>query len=188
MAGGSLFKSKDAKADPKEIFNFRLLFLLCAIAWAGMFYGFDQGNIGGIMELPSFERSLGLENDTQKAIDNKKGSIAAMLAAGGSLGALLAAPSSDYLGRKWSLFSACAVFIVGAVMQMLPDYKLLLTGRFIGGLGVGATSMLAPQFLSENAPRSVRGSMVSASLLPRHAWCPLIACRYAHTTFVSSPP
>lgn len=42
MAGGSLLKSKDAKADPKEIFNIRLLFLLCTIAWAGMFYGFDQ--------------------------------------------------------------------------------------------------------------------------------------------------
>ena len=83
MAGGSFFKSKDAKTDPTEIFNVRLLFLLCAISWAGMFYGFDQGNIGGIMELPSFERSLGLEHDTQKQSDDKKGSIAAMLAAGG---------------------------------------------------------------------------------------------------------
>lgn len=45
MAGGSILKSKDAKADPKEIFNLRLLFLLCTIAWAGMFYGFDQVSI-----------------------------------------------------------------------------------------------------------------------------------------------
>ena len=126
-----------------------------------MFYGFDQGNIGGIRELPSFERSLGLEDGTQEAADNKKGSIAAMLAAGGSLGALLSAPSSDYLGRKWSLFSSCVVFVAGAIMQMFPNYEILLAGRFIGGLGVGASSMLAPQFLSENAPRSVRGSMVS---------------------------
>ena len=185
MAGGSFFKSKDAKTDPKEIFNLRLLFLLCAISWAGMFYGFDQGNIGGIMELPSFERSLRLENDTQEAMDDKKGSIAAMLAAGGSLGALLSAPSSDYIGRKWSLFCSCGVFIVGAIMQMFPNYDILLTGRFIGGLGVGASSMLAPQFLSENAPRSVRGSMVSVSLslLQRS----LTLLRYAHTTFVSSP-
>ena len=184
MAGGSLFKSKDAKADPKEIFNLRLLFLLCTIAWAGMFYGFDQGNIGGIMELPSFERSFGLENDTQEAIDNKKGNIAAMLAAGGSLGAILAAPSSDYLGRKWSMFTFCAVFVGGAVMQMFPNYEVLLAGRFIGGLGVGACSMLAPQFLSENAPRSVRGSMVSICGLSLP--CNLLtSCRYAHITCVS---
>lgn len=45
MAGGSLFKSKDARADPSEIFNLRLLFLLCTIAWAGMFYGFDQVSV-----------------------------------------------------------------------------------------------------------------------------------------------
>lgn len=84
-----------------------------------------------------------------------------MLAAGGTLGAILAAPSSDYLGRKWSMFAFCAVFVGGGVMQMFPNYEVLLGGRFIGGLGVGACSMLAPQFLSENAPRSVRGSMVS---------------------------
>lgn len=161
MAGGTLLMSKDARNDPKEIFNGRLLYLLVAVAWAGMFYGFDQGNIGGIMELPSFEHSFGLADDTQKQRDDKKGTIAAMLAAGGSLGALLAAPTSDYLGRKWSVFTYGLVFIVGAALQMIPNFDALLAGRFIGGLGVGACSMLTPQFLSENAPKSVRGSMVS---------------------------
>jgi hypothetical protein len=37
MAGGSLFLSKDARKDPPEIFNKRLLFLLVTVAWAGMF-------------------------------------------------------------------------------------------------------------------------------------------------------
>ncbi|GIZ41885.1 hypothetical protein CKM354_000517400 [Cercospora kikuchii] len=160
MAGGSMFLSNDAKNDPREIFNGRLLYLLVAVAWAGMFYGFDQGNIGGIMELPSFERSFGLVDDTQQQRDDKKGTIAAMLAAGGSLGALMAAPSSDYLGRKWSVFTYGLVFMLGAALQMVPNFDVLLAGRFIGGLGVGSCSMLVPQFLSENAPRSVRGSMV----------------------------
>lgn len=88
-----------------------------------------------------------------------------MLAAGGCVGAILAAPFSDYLGRKWSMFTFCAVFVAGAVMQMFPNYQLLLAGRFIGGTGVGACSMLAPQFLSENAPRSVRGSMARNRML-----------------------
>lgn len=57
MAGGALL-SKDAKKDPSEIFNGRLLYLLVTLAAAGMFYGFDSGNIGGIMELPSFEHSF----------------------------------------------------------------------------------------------------------------------------------
>lgn len=46
-------------------------------------------------------------------------------------------------------------------MQMIAQYKVLLAGRFIGGLGVGASSMLSPQFLAENSPKSVRGSFVA---------------------------
>lgn len=85
-----------------------------------------------------------------------------MLAAGGSAGALCAAPTSDYFGRKWSVFGWGVVFVVGAIMQMIADYDVLLAGRFIGGMGVGASSMLAPQFLAENAPKSVRGSMTAS--------------------------
>ncbi len=61
MAGGtSIWASKDAKSDPREIFNLRLLYLLVTLAWAGCFYGFDTGNIGGILTLPSFEKAFGL--------------------------------------------------------------------------------------------------------------------------------
>ena len=95
-------------------------------------------------------------------MDDRKGTIAAMLAGGGSLGALLAAPTSDYLGRKWSVFLWGIVFLIGATMQMIADYDVLLAGRFIGGMGVGASSMLSPQFLAENSPKSVRGSMTAS--------------------------
>ncbi|KAL3477615.1 hypothetical protein BJX99DRAFT_269710 [Aspergillus californicus] len=162
MAGGtSLWVSKDAKTDPKEIFNLRLLYLMITLAWAGCFYGFDTGNIGGILTLPSFENAFGLYDIPQAELDDRKGTIAAMVAAGGSAGSLLAAPTSDYLGRKWSVFLWGLVFVLGAAMQMVPQYKVLLAGRFIGGLGVGASSMLSPQFLAENAPKSVRGSMTA---------------------------
>lgn len=90
-----------------------------------------------------------------------KGDIAAMLAAGGSAGALCAWPTADYLGRKWSVLLWGMVFLVGAIMQMIANYDVLLTGRFIGGMGVGASSMLSPQFLAENSPKSVRGSMTA---------------------------
>lgn len=95
-----------------------------------------------------------------------------MLAAGGSAGALCAAPTADFLGRKWSVFLWGIVFLIGAIMQMIANYDVLLAGRFIGGMGVGASSMLTPQFLAENSPKSVRGSatasynlMIIASLM-----------------------
>lgn len=84
-----------------------------------------------------------------------------MLAAGGSAGALCAWPTADWLGRKWSVFMWGLVFLVGAAMQMIANYDALLAGRFIGGMGVGASSMLSPQFLAENSPKSVRGSMTA---------------------------
>jgi len=84
-----------------------------------------------------------------------------MLAAGGSAGALCAAPTADFLGRKWSVLLWGIVFLIGAIMQMIANYDVLIAGRFIGGLGVGATSMLAPQFLAENSPKSIRGSMTA---------------------------
>ena len=46
-------------------------------------------------------------------------------------------------------------------MQMIANYNILLAGRFIGGMGVGASSMLTPQFLAENSPKSIRGSMTA---------------------------
>ncbi|KAL3440676.1 hypothetical protein BJX65DRAFT_316306 [Aspergillus insuetus] len=163
MAGGtSIWASREAKTDPKEIFNLRLLYLGLTLAWAGCFYGFDTGNIGGILTLPSFEHAFGLIDIPQADIDNRKGTIAAMVAAGGSAGSLLAAPTSDYLGRKWSVFLWGLVFMLGAALQMIPNYETLLAGRFIGGLGVGASSMLSPQFLAENSPKSIRGSMTAS--------------------------
>ncbi|KEF55934.1 uncharacterized protein A1O9_07514 [Exophiala aquamarina CBS 119918] len=89
------------------------------------------------------------------------GTIAAMLAAGGSAGALCAAPTADFLGREWSVFLWGIVFLIGAVMQMIANYDVLIAGRFFGGLGVGATSMPAPQFLAENSPKLIRGSMTA---------------------------
>ncbi|TKA32398.1 hypothetical protein B0A50_01504 [Salinomyces thailandicus] len=162
MAGGtSIWRSKDAKTDPRAIFNPRLLYLLVTLAWAGCLYGFDSGNIGGILTLPSFEHAFGLSELSQTEMDKRKGTIAAMLAAGGSAGALCAWPTADFLGRKWSVFLWGLIFLIGAVMQMVADYDVLLAGRFIGGMGVGASSMLSPQFLAENSPKSVRGSMTA---------------------------
>jgi MFS family permease len=54
------------------------------------------------------------------------------------------------------------LFLIGAVMQMIANYEVLLAGRFIAGMGVGASSMLSPQFLAENSPKSVRGSMTAS--------------------------
>ena len=79
MAGGtSIWVSKDVKTDPKQIFNARLWYLVVTLSWAGAFYGFDTGNIGGILTLPSFEHTFGLDSTNADLVASRKGNIAAL--------------------------------------------------------------------------------------------------------------
>ncbi|KAK7424173.1 hypothetical protein QQZ08_008779 [Neonectria magnoliae] len=163
MGGGtSLWASPDWKKDPSEIFNRQLLLLGVTIAFAGCSYGFDQGNIGGVMTFPSFRRAFGFEGLSTQESDTREGNIAAMLAAGGSAGALLAAPLADFLGRKKSVTAMSALFLLGCSMQEVPNLNVLYAGRLLAGVAIGATSMLAPQYLAENSPKSIRGSLTTS--------------------------
>ena len=71
-AGTSIWFSKDVKTDPRAIFNLRLLYLLLTVATGGCMYGFDQGNIGGILTLPSFKNAFGLDHLSQAEYDNRR--------------------------------------------------------------------------------------------------------------------
>ncbi|ETS81706.1 hypothetical protein PFICI_06708 [Pestalotiopsis fici W106-1] len=156
MGGGtSIWASPEWKSDPKEIFNWRLFYLTGTVALAGCSYGFDQGNIGGVLTLPSFKRAFGLDVLSEDEADQR-------LAAGGSAGALIAAPFADYVGRKYSMIIFGFLFIVGATMQEIAILDVFYAGRFIAGLAIGATSMLSPQYLGENSPKSIRGSLTTS--------------------------
>jgi hypothetical protein len=70
MGGGtSLWASPDWKNDPREIFNSKLGLLGITIAFAGCSYGFDQGNIGGVLTLSSFKHAFGFNQLTEEEAD-----------------------------------------------------------------------------------------------------------------------
>ena len=72
MGGGtSIWASPEWKKDPKEIFNPKLLLLGVTVAFAGCSYGFDQGNIGGVLTLPSFQHAFGLDKMSEDAADQR---------------------------------------------------------------------------------------------------------------------
>ncbi|KAK2050039.1 quinate permease, partial [Colletotrichum somersetense] len=154
--------SPEWKKDPREIFNSKLLLLGITIAFAGCSYGFDQGNIGGVMTFPSFRKAFGFDTISEAEANTREGNIAAMLAAGGTAGALLAAPLSDFLGRKKAVTVMAGLFLVGCSIQEVLNLEVLCTGRLLAGVAIGATSMLAPQYLAENSPKSVRGSLTTS--------------------------
>lgn len=72
MGGGtSIWASPDWKSDPREIFNWRLWYLTTTVAFAGCSYGFDQGNIGGVLTLPSFKKAFGLDVLSENEADER---------------------------------------------------------------------------------------------------------------------
>lgn len=180
MGGGtSLWASPEWENDPRCIYNGRLAFLAVTIAFAGCAYGFDQGNIGGVLTLPSFKHAFGLDVLSKEAADQRSGNIAALsksyfskkdrniklnfsvVAAGGSAGALISVPFADFLGRRYSMMIYGWIYLLGCAFQEVPNLELFYAGRFLAGVAIGSMSAGAPQFLAENSPKSIRGSMTT---------------------------
>jgi SP family sugar:H+ symporter-like MFS transporter len=76
---------------------------------------------------------------------------------------MVAGPLADKLGRKPPILMACTIYAAGATIQISSTihwYQVAL-GRCIGGIGIGALSILAPLATSETAPANTRGFIVS---------------------------
>lgn len=78
------------------------------------------------------------------------------------IGALFGGFPSDKIGRKNTLFWIGVLYLISAAGSALAiDWYSFLFFRFIGGLGVGASSVAAPMYISEIAPAKDRGRMVA---------------------------
>ncbi|KAK4258668.1 hypothetical protein QN277_005091 [Acacia crassicarpa] len=78
------------------------------------------------------------------------------------IGSFLAGRTSDWIGRRYTIVLAGAIFFVGAVlMGFSPNYAFLMFGRFFAGIGVGYAMMIAPVYTAEVSPNSSRGFLTS---------------------------
>jgi sugar porter (SP) family MFS transporter len=79
------------------------------------------------------------------------------------VGALFGAAPNDALGRKKTLIIIGFFYTVSAIgSAMASDPWIFALFRFLGGLGVGASTIAAPAFISEIAPREIRGRLVAS--------------------------
>ncbi|KAJ6151694.1 hypothetical protein N7470_006822 [Penicillium chermesinum] len=150
---------------PIPMITLRSLTMALFVSMGGLLFGYDTGQISGFQEMSNYLERYGQYIDGQwKLTDNRAGLIVGMLSIGTLVGALVAAPLADFLGRKWSITVWNMVLIVGLIVQITsPDghWYQMVVGRTITGLGVGGCSLLVPMYQGESAPRHVRGAMIS---------------------------
>lgn len=89
--------------------------------------------------------------------------VVSTLQAGCFLACFITPWITDRYGRRWSLIGAGVITGLGVIMQAASgstgNFAAMFVGRFVAGLGVGAASMLTPLYVSECAPRAVRGGL-----------------------------
>lgn len=78
------------------------------------------------------------------------------------VGAMFAGALSDAIGRKKALILTAILFFISSIAAALAgNLTEFILGRLVGGLGIGAASMLSPLYISEIAPAKNRGTLVS---------------------------
>ena len=147
-------------------------YMMCAFAaFAGVLFGYDSGYIAAVLGMTRFRQDYGkaIGSNAEGGIVYgyrtwEKSLIVSILSAGTFVGALFSGYLADRIGRRLTIIlPGCGMFIVGVAIQVAtPGVVGLSVGRFIAGLGVGCVSAVNILYMSEIAPRKVRGAIVSA--------------------------
>ncbi|OJJ43885.1 hypothetical protein ASPZODRAFT_102770 [Penicilliopsis zonata CBS 506.65] len=137
-------------------------YLMCAFAaFGGILFGYDSGYISGVMGMDYFIHLFEGENASALP-SSKKSLITSILSAGTFFGALIAGDLADWFGRRTTIIAGCGIYLVGVVLQTAASaLPLLVVGRLVAGFGVGFVSAIIILYMSEIAPRKVRGAIVS---------------------------
>ena len=129
----------------------QLFFWALTAALAGFLFGFDTVVISGAEKRIQSLWGLG---------DVQHGLAMSMALWGTVIGSLIGGWPTDRFGRKATLLSIGILYFVSAVWSgMATDVYTFMIARFIGGLGVGISTVAAPLYISEIAPADSRGRL-----------------------------
>ncbi len=141
-------------SEPKDSTNMGFVILISIVATIGGFlFGFDSGVINGTID--------GLQLAFDLTATQVGTSVASMLI-GCVVGAFCAGSLADKLGRRSILIVASIFFAISAWGSGVAGGSVeFIVYRLIGGLAVGAASVLAPAYISEVSPAKYRGALSS---------------------------
>jgi sugar porter (SP) family MFS transporter len=129
-----------------------VFFWSIVVALGGFLFGFDTAVISGAEK--AIQQVWGLSAW-------EHGFTISIALIGTVIGAIFGGIPSDALGRRRTLSWIAVLYLVSAVGAALsPSWVPFMVFRFLGGLGVGASSVTAPLYISEVSPPESRGRMV----------------------------
>jgi len=132
--------------------NFYLMKATVSGALGGLLFGFDTAVIAGAID--ALTHLYHLSSTTQ-------GITVFTAVAGTVVGAMSAGAVGQKLGGRETLRITAVFYVISALGCMLAwNWPSLLVFRFLGGLGIGASSVLGPVYITELAPAKWRGRMV----------------------------
>jgi sugar porter (SP) family MFS transporter len=131
----------------------KVFFWSIVVALGGFLFGFDTAVISGAEQ--SIQQYWGLDHF-------QHGLTVSIALIGTILGSLLGSIPSERLGRRKTLTLIAALYLLSSLGTALAtNWGVFLLFRFMGGIGVGASSVTAPIYISEISPAGSRGKLVA---------------------------
>jgi len=132
--------------------NKHVIFWSITVGLGGMLFGMDMTVISGV------EKTI---KELWQLDDWTHGFAMATALYGTVIGAAFGGYPADKFGRKKTLFWIGLSFLISSIGAALAnDVNSFMIFRFLGGLGIGASSVVAPIYISEIAPAKHRGKLV----------------------------
>lgn len=134
--------------------NYRKVFYWSiTVALGGFLFGLDTAVISGC------ERTI---QQRWSLSDAMTGQMVAMALYGTIVGAIFGGLPAERYGRKKTLFGVAILYLVSALgCGLSPDVTWLMVFRFLGGLSVGVSSVVAPLYIAEISPSEIRGRLTA---------------------------
>lgn len=161
----------------------RAYLIVAFAAFGGIFFGYDTGWMGGVLNMDYFIKQytgqeypdlvypgLSAKSDEIVAYRKTKFSVSpsnqslttSILSAGTFFGAIIAGDLADFIGRRLTIIIGCGIFCVGGILEVASTgLGVMVAGRLIAGFGVGFISAIVILYMSEIAPKKVRGAVVA---------------------------
>ncbi|KAF4542792.1 Sugar/inositol transporter [Lasiodiplodia theobromae] len=133
----------------------KLIYFTSVFVSLGVFlFGYDQGVMSGIITGSYFKDQF---NQPTRA---QIGTMVAILEVGAFISSIAVGRIGDAIGRRRTILYGSLIFVVGGAFQTCAnDLTMMMVGRIIAGLGVGALSTIVPVYQSEISPPHNRGKL-----------------------------